>query len=282
MGTVAVTGSASGIGAATRAALLERGHRVIGIDVAEGQPGVDLVADLAGAAGRRAAIDGVLAACGGRLDGLVTAAGVPPRVAPATIVSVNYFGTTELVSGLHDALAAAGRSRVVVVSSMMASTLPGVAPDLVDALLADDEAAAQALAVAYPRNRQALVYGATKVAVARWVRRHAPTAEWARAGIRLNAIAPGGTKTAFFAGMADHEERQDAIPVGFAATPEQIAAWIVLMLGEEADSLCGSVIYAGGGAAARSNADRGPRSPAVPTAPAEAPGSGLRRWLRRR
>src|SRR3954463_3562179 len=153
MGTVAVTGAASGIGAATRAALLERGHRVIGIDVAEGQPGVDIVADLAGAAGRRAAIDGVLAACGGRLDGLVTAAGVPPRVATPTIVSVNYFGTTELVSGLHGALAAAGHSRVVVLSWVMASTIKGFPADLVGLLLAGEEAAARELVASYPRNR---------------------------------------------------------------------------------------------------------------------------------
>src|SRR3954447_25185308 len=167
MGTVAVTGSASGIGAATRAHLLERAHRVIGIDIAADQTGVDVVADLATVAGRQAAIDGVLAACDGRLDGLVTAAGVPPRFPAPDIVSVNYFGTTELVRGLHPVLAAAGRSRVAVVSSVMASTIPGVSAELVDALLAGDEAAAHALVASYPRNRHALVYAATKVAVAR-------------------------------------------------------------------------------------------------------------------
>ena len=34
-------------------------------------------------------------------------------------------------------------------------------------------------------------YPASKLALARWVRRHAVTEEWIGSGIRLNAIAPG-------------------------------------------------------------------------------------------
>jgi NAD(P)-dependent dehydrogenase (short-subunit alcohol dehydrogenase family) len=279
MSTVAVTGSASGIGAATRQRLVSDGHRVIGVDVVAGD-GVDVVADLATRDGRRTAIDGVLAACQGRLDGLVTAAGVPPRFAAAEIVSINYFGTTELVRELRAALTSAGRSRVVVVSSVFASAIPGVPTDLVAALLAGDESGARSLVASYQPRQHMLVYAATKVAVARWVRRLAPTAEWARAGIRLNAIAPGATKTNFFAGLADDDERQDLIPVGFAAAPEQVASWIVMMLGEDAEFMCGSVVYVDGGSDAQRNADVWPDSPAAPAAPAAQPG-GLRRLLRR-
>ena len=51
MGTIAITGSASGIGAATAARLRESGHEIIGIDRA----GADIDADLgiAGGSARR-------------------------------------------------------------------------------------------------------------------------------------------------------------------------------------------------------------------------------------
>src|SRR6059058_3227691 len=158
MGTVAISGSAAGIGAATGSLLRAAGHDVIGIDRAD----AELVADLGTEAGRQAAVDGVLAACKGRLDGLVTAAGVPPRAPAADIVSINYFGTVALLTGLHRALAAAGRSRVVAVSSVMASTLPGVPLDLVEVLLAGDEPAARALGSSVPPNQHGRIYAATK------------------------------------------------------------------------------------------------------------------------
>ena len=40
-----------------------------------------------------------------------------------------------------------------------------------------------------------MMYAASKIAVARWVRRHAVLPEWAGAGVRLNAIAPGAIMT---------------------------------------------------------------------------------------
>ena len=43
------------------------------------------------------------------------------------------------------------------------------------------------------------VYPASKIAVARWVRRHAVTDEWIGAGIRLIAVAPGVVDTAMVA-----------------------------------------------------------------------------------
>jgi NAD(P)-dependent dehydrogenase (short-subunit alcohol dehydrogenase family) len=259
MSVVAVTGASSGIGAATRTRLEQDGHRVVGVDVAGGE----VVADLGNVAGRQAAINGVLARCDGRLDGLVTAAGVPARAPMADIVSINYFGTVDVVRGLQPALVAPGQSRVVAVSSVFASTLPGVPEQLVDLLLAGEETAARALVAGYPPNRHIAVYAATKIAIARWVRRQAPQPEWARSGVRLNAIAPGLTRTGFFADVADDDERQTRLPVGHAAAPEQIAAWIVMMLGDAAEFLCGSVVYVDGGTDARHNADSWPKAPSV-------------------
>jgi len=38
-------------------------------------------------------------------------------------------------------------------------------------------------------------YAGSKLALARWVRRSAPGPEWAGAGVRLNAVAPGAVLT---------------------------------------------------------------------------------------
>ena len=64
MGTAAVSGSASGIGAAVRSRLERQGDRVIGIDVRDAEVEVDLSTE----GGRKAAIAGVEERCGGRLD----------------------------------------------------------------------------------------------------------------------------------------------------------------------------------------------------------------------
>ena len=107
MGTFAVTGSASGMGNAVVQRLREQGHRVIGIDVRA----ADVVADLSTPAGRRGAGADVLAACGGRLDGAVLAAGLGPTPgAERAITEVNYFGVVELLQAWRLALAATDRA----------------------------------------------------------------------------------------------------------------------------------------------------------------------------
>src|SRR5690606_5228039 len=72
MRTIVVTGSASGMGAATKARLEAAGDRVIGVDVKD----ADVVADLGTAGGRQAAVDAVAERSGGAIDGLVTWAGL--------------------------------------------------------------------------------------------------------------------------------------------------------------------------------------------------------------
>ena len=70
--TIAITGAASGIGAATAARLTEHGHRVIGVDLHD----ADVEADLGRSDGRQEAIARIADLCDGALDGLVTCAGL--------------------------------------------------------------------------------------------------------------------------------------------------------------------------------------------------------------
>ena len=62
IGIYAITGSASGMGLKAAEKLRDAGHTVIGVDVKES----DIVADLSSVEGRRAAVDGVLAAARGQ------------------------------------------------------------------------------------------------------------------------------------------------------------------------------------------------------------------------
>ena len=81
MGTICITGSASGMGAATAARLKDKGHTVIGVDVRD----ADIVADLGTPEGRAAA---------GISDGLVR-------------LSVGCEALADILADFDQALAAA-------------------------------------------------------------------------------------------------------------------------------------------------------------------------------
>jgi nucleoside-diphosphate-sugar epimerase len=181
MAVYAVTGSASGMGAAVVERLLAAGHRVVTVDIAA----ADVVADLSTPEGRRGATEKVLAACGGRLDGAVLAAGLGPapgRDRPALITQVNYLGVVELLEGWREALAATGKAKVVVFSSNSTTTMPLIPARAVAALLEGDAERALKAYRIFGKGAPAMAYGASKVAVTRWVRRRAVEPEWVQAG----------------------------------------------------------------------------------------------------
>jgi len=96
MTTAVVTGSASGIGAATRKRFERSGCTVIGIDLRD----AEIIADLSTREGRKAAISGVKQRCRA-LEHLVACAGLATYARPVSLIaSVNYFGTVELLDGL--------------------------------------------------------------------------------------------------------------------------------------------------------------------------------------
>lgn len=257
--TTVVTGSASGIGAATVARLSKAGERVIGVDLRD----ADVIADLSTPDGRTAAIDGVSSLAGDMLDGLVTCAGLGPLPSRpgSAIVSVNHFGTVALLDGFRPLLANGASPAAVAISSNSTTCQPALPTDLVDACLAGDEEGARARADEL--GGMGGVYPASKTAVARWVRRHATTPEWIGSGIRLNAIAPGMIETAMVA-----EGRADAtvgplldmfpIPSGAPGRPDEVAALVEFLLSADAGLLVGSIVFADGGTDALLRADDWP------------------------
>jgi NAD(P)-dependent dehydrogenase (short-subunit alcohol dehydrogenase family) len=256
--TIAVTGAASGIGAATTALLADRGDRVIGVDLKD----VEVIADLATSDGRRTAIEAITTSCGGALDGLVTCAGLAgaPHRPGSALVAVNYFGTVELLAGLRPSLVRGSEASAVAISSNATTCQPAVPQGVVEACLAGDEDAARSRADA---SGSLAAYGATKTAVARWVRRHAVTSEWIGSGVRLNAIAPGMIDTPMIAeGRADPTVgpllAQFPLPVGRAGQATEMAALIGFLLSGAASFFCGSVVFADGGTDALLRADDWP------------------------
>lgn len=259
MRTIVVTGSASGMGAATVARLVAAGDRVIGIDIRD----ADIVADLGTPEGRAAAIAGVEERSGGRIDGLVTWAGLPGLTdrPGSVLVRVNYFGTIALLEGLRPLLAKGDRPAAVAISSNSTTCQPGVPMDVAALCLAGDEAGACAAADVASSLAS---YPATKIAIAHWVRRHAPGPDWAGAGITLNAVAPGAVETPLLQASRNDPvigELVDAfpVPVGFKASPDQLAAFVQFLLGPDARFFCGSVVFVDGGTDAQLRADAWPR-----------------------
>jgi NAD(P)-dependent dehydrogenase (short-subunit alcohol dehydrogenase family) len=262
MGTYAVTGSASGMGAAVAARLRERGHTVIGVDI----KGADVIADLSTPSGRRGAAADVLAACSGKLDGAVMAAGLgPTKGAERAITEVNYFGVVEPLQAWRPALACAERAKVVVFASNSTTTVPAVPGRAIRALLAGDAEKALRAYRMFGRYGPPVAYAASKIALSRWVRRNAVTAQWAGAGIRLNALAPGAIMTPMLEEqLATPSEakvvREFPIPIGGFGDAGQLADWVVFMLSDSADFLCGSVVFVDGGSDAYFRPDDWPRA----------------------
>ena len=244
--TYVVTGSASGIGAATAALLRRRGGTVIGCDLA----GADVQADLSTPQGRRSlveqvaghgAIDAVLAVAGGGTTGML---------------ETNFFGAVATLEGLRPLLARSDAPRAVAVSST--SSLEPADERVVTACLDGDEEAALALMRADPGiGGSTGGYGLAKRALNRWVRRAAPTPEWAGSGIALNAVAPGVVDTPAAAYIVGDEEVRRAVESvspqpygGFPGRPEWVAELLCWLAGAGNRFVTGQVIFADGGAEA--------------------------------
>jgi NAD(P)-dependent dehydrogenase (short-subunit alcohol dehydrogenase family) len=255
MGTIAISGCATGIGAACRTRLEADGHKVVGIDLHHSE----VVADLSTAEGRQSAIAEVLGQSGGTLDRVVLCAGVGGHIGNnALVASVNYFGVVELLDGFFAALKQGSEPAALAVCSNSAQLGPDMGQTtLVQAMLAGDESEARRLAdEEYPGQS---VYMLSKHALGVAVRRRA--LEWGEAGVRLNAVAPGPVDTPLLqAGLATPGDgdaiRAFKVPLGRFGEPEEIAGVVNFMLGPDAAYVHGSVWYADGGADANVRPER--------------------------
>lgn len=241
--TIAITGSASGIGAAVSRRYERSGARVIGVDIHDAQ----VTADLSQPEGRARALSALGELSGSRLDGLVVCAGLGPQTRPIELIArVNFFGALDVLDGALPLLMAGEVPAAVVVCSNAAGLTPPHA-ELLGLLLDGEEEKAAACAAGVDGST---VYGTSKLALTRAVRRRAGV--WGDAGVRLNAVAPGPVETPLLAGGLEDPVLGPLIealpvPMGRRANPAEIAASIGFLLDPANGYIHGSVLFVDGG-----------------------------------
>ncbi|MBM6925781.1 SDR family oxidoreductase [Pseudoflavonifractor phocaeensis] len=254
MSIYVVTGGSSGIGAKTVELLKECGHETVNIDLNGG----DINANLATKEGRQAAIDELHRRYPDGIDAMICNAGVNRNI--PLIISLNYFGATQMAMGVFDLLKKRGGSCVVVSSNTIAQ---GAARMDVVGMLNNqaDEERILALVKDYDRRTAHTFYAATKYALARWARRM--SASWGAQGVRINAVAPGNVRTAMTDQLGPQERvAVDALPVpinygsGALMDPNDLANAIVFLASPQAHGVNGVVLFVDGGTDALLNSEK--------------------------
>ena len=253
MAIAVISGSASGIGEATRSRLEAQGDRVVGIDVRD----AEIIADLSTADGREQAIARSLEMTDGRIDALVLSAGLSGVSTPADMtLSVNYFGSVELFDGLRSAME--GRPNPCAIGLVSNSSQFGVDYDepIVLEMLAGDEARCREMVLEMDRGA---AYRFSKHALARAIRRRA--VEWGPLGVRINAVVPGMTATPMVADIMEDPEMGPFVdtlpcPLGRKGSAEEMAGVIAFLLSDAASYITGTMLWVDGGTDASVRPDR--------------------------
>jgi NAD(P)-dependent dehydrogenase (short-subunit alcohol dehydrogenase family) len=223
---VAVTGCASGMGAATATILRDLGADVVGLDVRE----TDSVATFVPLDLRsKSSIDDAVGAIDGPIDAIFSVAGLPgPPFSDLDTVLVNFVGARHLIESLVPSMPAG--SAIVCVASNAGLGWQQVAAELVEVTDTSTFDEAAAWAQANP-ERIAGGYAISKQLINVWVASRA--VELIRLGIRLNCTNPGPTDTAMMPAFEDQAGKEliDAFvgPSGRRSTAEE-QAWPLVFL----------------------------------------------------
>ena len=243
-----MTGAASGIGRAVALLCAERGVRVAALDQDEAG-----LADLGATASIRCDVsreddvrEAFTRAAGelGPIDGVFANAGIEINAPAHTmasgdwerVLSVNLTGVFHTCRYALRAMLGAGTGGSIVATS---------SPSAFVGFAGGGNAA----------------YGASKGGISALVRSLA--VDYARHGIRVNAVVPGATDTPLLttgvaaaereaALAAIHAEAREQVPLGRAADPREVAQAVVWLLSPEASYVTGSHLVCDGGLLAKS------------------------------
>jgi NAD(P)-dependent dehydrogenase (short-subunit alcohol dehydrogenase family) len=238
--TAIVTGAAAGIGWATAQLLAADGYRLSLLDkdgaqvqaraASLGPDHLGLDCDVAAETDVARSIALTLERFG-RIDALVNNAGIGEQTVPTVEQSAEAFdrvlrihlrGTFLMCRAVADHMLARKQGAIVNLSSIAGMAgIPG-------------------------RN----AYAAAKGGITAMTRSMA--CEWARDGIRVNAVAPGYTRTALVEALEANQalntrDISARTPMGRLARPEEIAAVIAFLASDRASYITGTTIHADGG-----------------------------------
>ena len=260
MGVYAITGASSGIGAKAKELLEQEGHKVINIDLKDG----DICVNLATQEGRTEAVDKLHELCPDGLDGMICNAGVSGACGNLSlIISLNYFGTVAVARGVYDLLEKKHGSCVVTASNTISQGAGRM--DIADLLnnIGDEKRVLQLISSLDSANLSVgnSMYVSTKYALARWVRR--VSASWAANGVRINAIAPGNVNTAMTATMSTSAKMAlNALPIPTKFGMEtlmdasEIAEAMIFLVSSKAGGINGNVMFVDRGTDALLNSEK--------------------------
>lgn len=240
---ILVTGAAGGIGSAACRYLASLGATVI---AADRDASVEKTRDEIRAAGGKAesvifnvadknSVEAAAASVGegfGPLDGIFANAGMSYE-RPAldhseadwrTVMSVNLDGVFWTVQAFGRSMIEAGKGAIVMTASI--AGVKAVRPEL------------------------HVGYDVSKAGVAHMCRVLA--AEWAKSGVRVNAVGPGYTDTVMLAEVGRTQpavmtQWMDDTPVGRLIKPEEIASAAAFLLSDAASGITGHLLMVDGG-----------------------------------
>jgi NAD(P)-dependent dehydrogenase (short-subunit alcohol dehydrogenase family) len=243
-----VTGGASGIGRATAHALAQAGAQVVVADVdaartqavaaevhAGGGTAIAVTVDITDDAAVKAMVAAAVSTFGG-LDLAVNAAGVGgvdavthayPEEAWLRTIDVNLTGLWRCMRHEIPALLARGAQTGRTTALVNVASVAGLA--------------------GFPRHA---AYAASKHAVVGLTKTAA--LEYARRGLRVNAICPGFTDTPMVEQITGDDPEQEAqlarrMPIGRLGTPEEIAAGALYLCSDAAAFMIGHALVLDGG-----------------------------------